>query len=98
MASVYDRTDIYDLFDSPKKDAQTLSHWQTVFDGRPIRSALDVSIGTGSLTLPLGQLGVSLYGSDLSGSMLARCRKKADRAWHRHRPAAERFPRPDVSF
>ena len=23
MASVYDRTDIYDLFDSPKKDAQT---------------------------------------------------------------------------
>lgn len=78
MASVYDRTDIYDLFDSPKKDAQTLSHWQTVFDGRPIRSALDVSIGTGSLTLPLGQLGVSLYGSDLSDSMLARCRKKAD--------------------
>ena len=46
MASVYDRTDIYDLFDSPKKDAQTLSHWQAVFDGRPIRSALDVSIGT----------------------------------------------------
>ena len=78
MASVYDRTDIYDLFDSPKKDAQTLSHWQAVFDGRPIRSALDVSIGTGSLTLPLGQLGVSLYGSDLSDSMLARCRKKAD--------------------
>ena len=26
MASIYDRTDIYDLFDSPKKDAQTLSH------------------------------------------------------------------------
>ena len=78
MASVYDRTDIYDLFDSPKKDAQTLSHWQTVFDGKPIRSALDVSIGTGSLTLPLAQLGVSLYGSDLSESMLARCRKKAD--------------------
>ena len=78
MPSVYDRTDIYDLFDSPKKDAQTLSHWQTVFDGKPIRSALDVSIGTGSLTLPLAQLGVSLYGSDLSESMLARCRKKAD--------------------
>ena len=94
MASVYDRTDIYDLFDSPKKDAQTLSHWQTVFDGRPIRSALDVSIGTGSLTLPLGQLGVSLYGSDLSGSMLARCRKKADERGI----AIDRFPRPDVSF
>ena len=77
MASVYDRTDIYDLFDSPKKDAQTLSHWQAVFNGRPIRSALDVSIGTGSLTLPLGQLGVSLYGSDLSDSMLARCQMDA---------------------
>ena len=58
MASVYDRTDIYDLFDSPKKDAQTLPHWQTVFRRQaPFRSALDVSIGTGSLTLPLGQLG-----------------------------------------
>ena len=52
MASVYDRTDIYDLFDSPKKDAQTLSHRQTVFDGRPIRSAHDESIGTGPLPLP----------------------------------------------
>lgn len=35
MASVYDRTDIYDLFDSPKKDAQTLSHWQTVLTAGP---------------------------------------------------------------
>ena len=76
MASVYDRTDIYDLFDSPKKDAQTLSHWQTVFDGRPIRSALDVSIGTGSLTLPLGQLGVSLYGSDLRAAACSRAAAK----------------------
>lgn len=76
MASVYDRTDIYDLFDSPQKDAATKRHWETVFSGKPIRSALDVSIGTGSLTLPLADLGVSLYGSDLSGSMLARCRKK----------------------
>ena len=78
MASVYDRTDIYDLFDSPQKDAATKRHWETVFSGKPIRSALDVSIGTGALTLPLADLGVSLYGSDLSGSMLARCRKKAD--------------------
>lgn len=34
MASVYDRTDIYDLFDSPKKDAQTLSP-----TGRPFSTA-----------------------------------------------------------
>ena len=91
MASVYDRTDIYDLFDSPKKDAQTLSHWQTVFDGRPIRSALDVSIGTGSLPLPLGQLGFERQHARALP-------QKGGRAWHRHRPAAERFPRPDVSF
>lgn len=78
MASVYDRTDIYDLFDSPKKDAATKQHWETALGGKRVRTALDVSIGTGSLTLPLADLGVSLYGSDLSESMLARCRKKAD--------------------
>lgn len=77
MASVYDRTDIYDLFDSPKKDEQTRLHWQTVFNGTLPRTALDVSIGTGGLTLPLADLGVSLYGSDLSETMLARCARKA---------------------
>ncbi len=77
MASVYDRTDIYDLFDSPQKDEQTKAHWKAVFSGLSIRTALDVSIGTGGLTLPLADLGVSLYGSDLSESMLARCAQKA---------------------
>ena len=69
MASVYDRTDIYDLFDSPKKDAQTLSHWQTVFDGRPIRSALDVSIGTGHLLAAAGRARSRCR----SGSSASRC-------------------------
>ena len=77
MASVYDRTDIYDLFDSPRKDEMTKAHWENVLSGIPVRTALDVSIGTGSLTLPLAELGISLYGSDLSEAMLARCRKKA---------------------
>ena len=77
MASVYDRSDIYDLFDSPKKDDMTKAHWKAVLSGLPVRTALDVSIGTGSLTLPLAALGVSLYGSDLSETMLARCREKA---------------------
>lgn len=78
MPSVYDRTDIYDLFDSPRKDAATKAHWAALLAGKPVRSALDVSIGTGSLTLPLAALGVQLSGSDLSGTMLARCRKKAE--------------------
>ena len=39
---------------------------------------LDVSIGSGSATLQLAELGVSLSGSDLSGEMLASCRKKAE--------------------
>ena len=77
MASVYDRSDIYDLFDSPKKDDMTKAHWKAVLSGLPVRTALDVSIGTGSLTLPLAALGVSLYGSDLSETMLTRCREKA---------------------
>ena len=53
MASVYDRTDIYDLFDSTRKDEMTKAHWENVLSGIPVRTALDVSIGTGSLTLPL---------------------------------------------
>ena len=77
MASIYDRSDIYDLFDSPKKDEMTKAHWESVLSGIPVRTALDVSIGTGSLTLPLAELGISLYGSDLSEAMLDRCRKKA---------------------
>ena len=77
MASVYDRSDIYDLFDSPKKDDMTKAHWEAVLSGLSVRTALDVSIGTGSLTLPLAALGVLLYGSDLSETMLARCREKA---------------------
>ena len=53
MASVYDRTDIYDLFDSPKKDAQTLSHWQAVFDGRPIRSRCRSGSSASRCTAPI---------------------------------------------
>ena len=78
MPSVYDRTDIYDLFESPRKDAMTKAHWEAVLSGKAVRTALDVSIGTGSLTLPLAALGVQLFGSDLSEAMLARCAKKAE--------------------
>lgn len=36
-----------------------------------------MSIGSGNLTLPLAELGVELYGSDLSEAMLERCKEKA---------------------
>lgn len=73
MASVYERTDIYDLFDDENKYQAIKKHWEKVLEGKDIHSLLDVSIGTGSLTLPLAELGVSLYGSDLSEEMLKKC-------------------------
>ena len=77
MANLYDCTDIYDLFDNDKKYNIIRQHWQKLLYGKEIHSFLDVSYGTGSLTLPLAELGVSLYGSDLSEAMLRRGREKA---------------------
>ena len=77
MASLYDRPDLYDLPDNEGKDRATKTHWEKVFSGKNIESVLDVSIGTGGLTLPMTELGIRLSGSDLSESMLARCREKA---------------------
>ena len=78
MGNLYERTDIYDLFDSEKKYNVVRKHWETLLKGKNIRSFLDISYGTGSLTLPLAELGVSLFGSDLSEEMLKRGREKAE--------------------
>lgn len=78
MGKLYERTDIYDLFDNEKKYNTIRRHWETLLKGKEIKSFLDISYGTGSLTLPLAELGVSLYGSDLSEAMLKRGREKAD--------------------
>lgn len=77
MENLYDRTDIYDLFDNEDKYDAIRRHWEKLCAGKDIRSFLDVSIGTGSLTLPLAEAGISLYGSDLSDNMLKRCAQKA---------------------
>ncbi len=79
MASLYDRADIYDLLETEQRYQITKRHWETVLSGKKIGTLLDVSIGSGSLTLPLAELGVELYGSDLSGAMLARCGEKAEK-------------------
>lgn len=78
MAKLYERDDIYDLLESEARDSITQKHYETVFSGKHIGSLLDVSIGTGSMTLPLSKLGVQLSGSDLSPQMLQRCQKKCD--------------------
>lgn len=79
MGTLYDRADIYDLFDSESKHRITRDHWRTILQGKSIHTLLDISIGSGNLTLPLAPLGLSLYGSDLSQAMLDKCRQKADK-------------------
>lgn len=78
MPSLYDRTDIYDLIENEERRGWYKRHWETVLRDTGIRSLLDVSIGSGSVTLPLAELGVRLSGSDLSGAMLESCAKNAD--------------------
>ncbi len=78
MASLYDQPDLYDLTDRESKDKITLGHWERLFEGKNIKTVLDVSIGTGGLTLPMTELGIELSGSDLSEKMLARCEEKAN--------------------
>lgn len=77
MADLYDRADIYDLFDNEERFRAYKRHWEKILQGRDIRSVLDVSIGSGNVTLPLAELGIALCGSDLSGGMLESCSQKA---------------------
>ena len=78
MGKLYERDDIYDLLESEARDRITRKHYETVFAGKEIRTLLDVSIGTGGMTLPLANLSITLSGSDLSPKMLRRCQKKCD--------------------
>lgn len=76
MPSLYDRADIYDLIETEERFDVYKRHWECVLRDTHIHSLLDVSVGSGSVTLPLAELGVELSGSDLSQSMLDNCRKK----------------------
>lgn len=78
MASLYDRADIYDLIENESRSAMYREHWRTVLQGKEIHTLLDVSIGTGSVTVPLAELGVCVSGSDLSETMLEKCRGKME--------------------
>ena len=77
MSRLYDRAEIYDLIESEKRTEIIRGDWQEFLGDRKIRTLLDVSIGTGGMTLPLQELGITICGSDLSEAMLSRCRMKA---------------------
>lgn len=80
MGSLYDRADIYDLLEDENRYNAYKEHWKAITDKKEIKTMLDVSIGSGSVTLPVTDLGIELSGSDLSDSMLANCKKKAEKA------------------
>ena len=80
MSSIYDQADIYDLVETRAYAEGYKRHWEALLRGKEIRTLLDVSIGTGSVTLPLCELGVQVFGSDLNGDMLEKCRSKAEKA------------------
>ena len=77
MSQLYDRADIYDLIESDQRTDTIRRDWKEFLGGREINTMLDVSIGTGGMTLPLQELGIEISGSDLSEAMLARCKMKA---------------------
>jgi ubiquinone/menaquinone biosynthesis C-methylase UbiE len=77
MEKLYDRAEIYDLIESEQRNESIRRDWAAFLGDRSIHTLLDVSIGTGGMTLPLQELGIEVFGSDLSEAMLARCREKA---------------------
>lgn len=83
MEKLYDRADIYDLLESEARSEIVRNDWRNLLAGREIRTLLDVSIGSGNMTLPLQELGIEVSGSDLNAAMLRRCGEKAQA---RHRP------------
>ena len=56
MASIYDRADIYDLFEDENRYEVYKRHWETVLEGKRIQTMLDVSIGTGSVLSCVAQI------------------------------------------
>ena len=76
MAKLYDRADIYDLMESEHRYKSFRDHWAEALKGKNIHTLLDISIGSGGVTIPLLDLGIRLFGSDLSKAMLERCAEK----------------------
>ncbi len=77
MGSIYDKAAIYDLAHSKKKEEVLRTFYKNLFQDKDIMNVLDVSIGSGNLTLSLIENGLNVSGSDLSSEMLENCRIKA---------------------
>ena len=73
MSNLYTNTTLYDLTETEAKSAAVHRNWAALLEGKDIHIMLDVSIGTGTMTLPVCDLGVELHGSDLSRDMLDKC-------------------------
>ena len=56
MEKLYDRADIYDLIESDGRTETIRNDWKEFLGGKPIRTLLEVSIGSGGMTLPLQEL------------------------------------------
>ena len=59
MGALYDRADIYDLIETEERFSVYRQHWEHMLGGLDVGTLLDVSIGSGSVTLPLLELGVA---------------------------------------
>ena len=66
MGSIYDSPDIYDLLEDENRYLAYKRHWEHLFEGRNIKSMLDISIESGSVTLPVLDINITLSGSDPS--------------------------------
>ena len=53
MGALYDRADIYDLIETEERFSVYRQHWEHMLGGLDVGTLLDVSIGSGSVTLPL---------------------------------------------
>lgn len=82
MKALYDRADIYDLLENDERYAAIRKHWEILLKDKKVSTLLDISIGSGNLTLPVLDMGIQLYGSDISEAMLSKCGKKAAARGH----------------
>ena len=77
MADLYDYPEIYDERFTDAANSAFRQHYEKLFHECEITEILDCSFGTGNLTFELCELGYTVWGSDLSQSMLSQAEKKA---------------------
>lgn len=72
---IYDFPDAYDLFFTPKFRQDCKNFYKNVFSEKKIINALDCSVGSGQMAVPLAELGYSITGTDISSSMIRKARQ-----------------------